>query len=47
VCCQSPLEIIAPLYPFDVTPIVVVYTGQPPIDERGPISFDLSTRLRP
>jgi hypothetical protein len=42
VCCRSPLQIAAPLFIFDVTPIGVVYTGHEPLTANRTIPFDLS-----
>jgi hypothetical protein len=45
VCCESPLNIAGVTFPFDLTPIAVVYTGQPPLDARG-VTFLLSATPR-
>jgi hypothetical protein len=45
VCCQSPLNVVAWVYPFDLTPIAVVYKGPVPLDARG-VAFLLSATPR-
>jgi hypothetical protein len=41
-CCQSPLQMTAPLFPLDATPVAVIYTGRTGLNANRTIPFVLS-----
>jgi hypothetical protein len=45
-CCQSPLNVLAWVYPLDVTPFSVVYTKPQPLDAQHSVSFTISATRR-
>jgi hypothetical protein len=45
VCCHSPLDLVAPIFVYDVTPIFVVYTGQSRIEDVEPIQFVVRNKI--